>query len=81
MGATVAPISKKLGANPIRWGPLAPWPPLISIAGYNAIFCCEIIIGPVAISASVAVPKEVLTKAPKMHVIFSLVLVHVADCP
>ena len=32
MGATVAPISKKLGANPKRWGPLAPWPPLISIA-------------------------------------------------
>ena len=24
MGATVAPISKKLGANPKRWGPLAP---------------------------------------------------------
>ena len=33
MGATVAPMSKKLGANPKRWGPLAPWPPLISIAG------------------------------------------------
>ena len=28
-----APISKKLRANPKRWGPLAPWPPLISIAG------------------------------------------------
>ena len=27
-----APISKKLRANPKRWGPLAPWPPFISFA-------------------------------------------------
>ena len=35
MGATVAPISKKLVANPKRWGSLAPWPPLISIADFD----------------------------------------------
>ena len=35
MGATVASMSKEMGANPRRWGPLTPWPPLIYITAFR----------------------------------------------